>query len=496
VSDFVGSLQNQFHKMWGKVGNYRKLSDTIAKTPTLTNLMDVEEILKFADNLVFTKTGKHLDNVQEAILLGAWQAQKYPKIAEEAHCSEGHARDVASELWKILSDVLGESVNKSNFKSTFKRWHISIVSSTVEKNSVQIGNLNVCGDTSHSPEVPKAGSSSTPENTQPEIRQDLRDAPDIASLFYDRASELSTLKQWILQANTRLITIYGLSGIGKSALALKLIEQTQTEFDYIIWLSLTNTPTLSTLQTELKQFFGRSQQPPLPTIIDYFRSSRCLVILDDVQNIFKSSQLAGQYLAGYEDYGKFFKQIATSSHQSCLILLSWEKPREITALEAVNRPARTLHLKGLGEQSTEILREKELTDEEKWSDLIALYQGYPSWLNIIASTIVELFDGSVSQFLADETDIFLGDLEPLLESHIERLSDSEKKVLYWLASQNEAVDISRQPTDSDLSQSEFWQAIQSLARRGLVEKVLVRGRSMFFLHPLFKAYIQRQLNLI
>ena len=137
-----------------------------------------------------------------------------------------------------------------------------------------------------------------------------------------------------------------------------------------------------------------------------------------------------------------------------------------------------------------------MTDEEKWSDLIALYQGHPSWLNIIASTIVELFDGSVSQFLADETDIFLGDLEPLLESHLERLSDSEKKVLYWLATQNEAVDISRQPTDSDLSQSEFWQAIQSLARRGLVEKVLVGTRSMFFLYPVFKAYIQRQLNLI
>jgi hypothetical protein len=76
----------------------------------------------------------------------------------------------------------------------------------------------------------------------------------------------------------------------------------------------------------------------------------------DVQNIFKSSQLAGQYLTGYEDYGKFFKQIATSSHQSCLILLSWEKPIEITALEAVNRPGRTLHLKGLGEQAAEILR--------------------------------------------------------------------------------------------------------------------------------------------
>ncbi|MEO6860541.1 MAG: hypothetical protein ABI180_03165 [Microcoleus sp.] len=117
--------------------------------------MDAEEILKFADNLVFTKTGKHLDNVQEAILIGAWQGQKYPKIAEEAHCSEGHARDVASELWKIFSDVLGEAVNKSNFKSTFKRLHISIVSSYVAKDSTQINSINICSESSHSLEVPK-----------------------------------------------------------------------------------------------------------------------------------------------------------------------------------------------------------------------------------------------------------------------------------------------------------------------------------------------------
>jgi len=122
--------------------------------------------------------------------------------------------------------------------------------------------------------------------------------------------------------------------------------------------------------------------------------------------------------------------------------------------------------------------------------LIALYQGHPSWLNIIAATIWELFDGSVSLFLSYVNDLFLGDLQPILESHLKRLSESEKKALYWLATQNETVDISRQPTDSDLSKSEFWQAIQSLARRGLVEKVLVGSRSKFQINPVFKAYIQ------
>jgi uncharacterized membrane protein len=73
---------------------------------------------------------------------------------------------------------------------------------------------------------------------------------------------------------------------------------------------------------------------------------------------------------------------------------------------------------------------------------------------------------------------------------IERLSDSEKKALQWLANQNETVDISRQPANSDLSKAELWQVIQSLTRRGLVEKVQVEARSLFYINPVFQQYIQ------
>ncbi|MEG3925902.1 MULTISPECIES: ATP-binding protein [unclassified Microcoleus] len=455
--------------------------------------MNVEYVVQWVNNLIVDKTGEHLTPLQEAILTGVWQRQKYPQIAKEFNCSESHVKKEAAKLWEKLREELGEDLNKLNFRSKLEKKHrVSQGSNFGYCVQINEGSINICGECLHplndlqnrSPNPPDS-----PQNNSQSPIIDLTDAPEFP-YFYDRTSELSTLKQWILQAHTRLITIYGLSGIGKSAIALKLIEQIQTEFDYIIWLSLTNTPTLSTVQTELKQFFGRSQQPSLPTIIDYFRSSRCLVILDDVQNIFSSSQLAGQYLAGYEDYGKFFKQLATSSHQSCLILLSWEKPKEIANLEAENLSTRSLHLKGLGQEAAEIFQQKGLVDEEKWSDLIAIYQGHPSWLNIIAATILELFDGSVSLFLSDVNDLFLGDLEPILESHLKRLSESEKKALYWLATQKETVDISRKTTDSELSQSEFWQAIQSLGRRGLVEKVLVGGRSLFFLNPVFKAYIQ------
>ena len=122
--------------------------------------MDVQEVLRFADEMVFAKTGEHLDDLQKAILLGVWEGQKYSQIAETSYCSEGHIRNIASKLWKRLSNVLDEDVTQSNLRSTLERRQLFIVSQNFGNDFV-IGNVNVCKDT-QSPEVPKARSPSTP----------------------------------------------------------------------------------------------------------------------------------------------------------------------------------------------------------------------------------------------------------------------------------------------------------------------------------------------
>jgi len=452
--------------------------------------MEIQDILKWTDEQLLTKTGKHLDSLQKAILESVWDHQDYKEIALTHQRSYAHIKKEAWKLWKLLSDMLGEDIQKSNVCSVLEKAKLSNVSNSFDCVQIGVGhgNINICSEDKRS--------QSPPETSQTQNQStiiNLIEAPELTP-FYNRTSELTTLKQWILEDHTRLITIYGLSGIGKSALTVKLIEEINSEFDYIIWKSLNNLPTLLTLQTELKDFFSKSQQTPLSTVIDYFRNSRCLVIIDDVQNIFKPDELAGQYLPEYEDYGKFFKQIATSFHQSCLILLSWTKPREIVTLEAENRPVRTLNLKGLGEEAIEILREKRLTDEENWSELITLYQGHPSWLNIIAATINELFNGSIAEFLADQNDIYLGDLHPFLKEYLERLAESEKQVIYWLSTQDEPVNIAQKTANLELSKPEFIQAIQSLIRRNLIEKVEGGGRSLFLLNPMFKRYVRWKLS--
>jgi hypothetical protein len=472
--------------------------------------MDIAEVLTLADELIFAKTGKHLDYVQDAILRGTLEDATYTQIAQELYSSPSHVRNVGSDLWKTLSKGLKKNITKNNFravleKANFYNYQLAIVENVTAENITVNHNVNICSEKVRSPKTPQ-----NPEPTAKQPRIDLDDAPEI-STFFDRTSELTTLENWI-SSRTRLITILGLSGIGKTALTLQLIPQIQHEFDCIIWRSLHNAPPLASLQTDLIQSLSQQQEtnpplsrggeeikppslsPPLSKgglggVIHHLRSYRCLIILDDIQTIFSSQQLAGNYQPGYQNYGTFFKQIAESSHNSCLILLSWEKPREIAALEGENRPCKSLQLNGLGTEAQEIFREKGLAEPDKWSELIDLYRGNPLWLNIVATMIQDLFGGSVSEFLSYDT-LFLGDLESLLEQQCDdRLTASEQQVMGWLASTSEPADISKIPENLQLSPPELLKVIQSLGRRSLIETVKQNGRSHFTIPPVIREYI-------
>ncbi|MFM6255913.1 MAG: hypothetical protein ACKPEQ_43420, partial [Dolichospermum sp.] len=105
---------------------------------------------------------------------------------------------------------------------------------------------------------------------QPQYQTPIIDVTIELNYNYGRTSEIATLKQWILENKTRLITISGLNDIGKTALTLKLISEIKTEFDYIIYRSFDNIPKLITLKNDLQQFFSQSQKP-LPEILDYLK---------------------------------------------------------------------------------------------------------------------------------------------------------------------------------------------------------------------------------
>ena len=458
--------------------------------------MDINTLVELADNLIFTKTREHLTSLQKEVLKGTLNGKKYPQIADDCKRHPDHIKQVGTKLWKLLSDILGKNIKKSNARSILEKFHFSHISNTGNDFvNINSNHINICGENKQSP-TPKNKSSPTlidqnQNNTNPENYYDLSEAPDLYPLC-DRHSEVTTLKQLILQNHSRIITILGLTGIGKSTLTVELIAQIKNKFDYIIWRNIDNYSSCESLQINILKFLSQTyftsqkkekisnSQTINNQLIDYLRKYRCLLIFDNLQEIFASGKLAGTYLQEHENYGKFFQQIATLSHQSCLLLLSQEKPKIIST----NNHCHTLKIDGLGKSAVAILKDINLTDEEQSLELINLYSGNPLWLNIIADVVEDLFNGNIAQILSCPS-IYLGDLEPILDKYFQRLSELEKQVILWIASQETAVDIYNTSPDFPLLHSDLWKGIQSLKRRCLVTK----QDNLFALLAVLKQYI-------
>ncbi len=454
--------------------------------------MELKEVSRFADDKVFSKTGKHLDDLQEAILKEALPGRKYAtKVAQDRNCSEGYVRVAASELWKILSDVFGEEVSKVNVRAILERAKFYNHSSAIGENYGTVNhNVNICQERARSPTEPQ-----NPQPTSKQLHIDLGDSPEIFT-FFDRTSELSTLENWITQEHTRLIALLGISGIGKTTLSLSLIDRIKTQFDYVIYRSLGFSPTLDATLTNLLQIFSQQSEIPqnietkIAQILDYLRKNRCLIVLDDVQMLLGSGQLAGQYKTGYEDYQLFFKLIAEVCHQSCLILNSWEKPREIARLSKDNHPVRCFVLGSLGVAAKEILNSQKLSDEETWETLIDIYQGNPLWLELTATLIQELFGGRVSEFLQCEMPILDEGLQSQLSQPFGRLTPAELAVMTHLANQPEPVAVSQIFNKIPFSPSEIVNAVRSIANRFLLDAIEEEQITLFSLNPVLKQYVK------
>ncbi|MCC3466710.1 MAG: NACHT domain-containing protein, partial [Microcoleus sp. PH2017_06_SFM_O_A] len=188
----------------------------------------------------------------------------------------------------------------------------------------------------------------------PQTRQNCSELPDISG-FFGRREELGFLKNWISGDRCRLVAIFGMGGIGKTALCAQLAKQIQNEFDFVIWRSLSNQPSCQDLAAGLIQFICDCQGKKLPenlsdgisVLIEYLQAHRCLIVLDGVETILDTGGFAGKYRSGYEDYERLFRQIGESNHQSCLLLTSSEKSRDIAMLEGQTRPVRSYKLTGL-----------------------------------------------------------------------------------------------------------------------------------------------------
>jgi hypothetical protein len=84
---------------------------------TKSATINLDQLTQYIDQLVYSKTGKHLNTVQISILEGVLEEKNYEQIATQSLWSEAHVKTVGAELWNLLSEIWGEFVTKKSFRS-------------------------------------------------------------------------------------------------------------------------------------------------------------------------------------------------------------------------------------------------------------------------------------------------------------------------------------------------------------------------------------------
>ena len=452
--------------------------------------MNVSQLLQFVDRLVVERTGKHLDDVQRAVVEGTWERQTYDDIAQKCHVTKNHVGDVGAELWQLLSEILGEDIKKTNFRSSLERVYIES-----SDNSNNIYHINGSNNHFYHPQTlheisPRNKLKESDINTQSTSHRDLTIAPQIIN-FYARKSELKTLSNWILNQHTRLISVLGLSGIGKTTLVKRFIDLNLQQFEVIIWSNLKFPKSLELLVNDLlkvcKQEAQENIDDKLKQLLDVLNKKKCLIILDDVHNIFATGQLAGQYQTEYQDYQNFFTTIAEVEHQSHVILISQEQCAEMQCLDEELYPIKSLELSGLDD--VEILKGTGLKNEDSWLKLINLYEGNPVYLKSIAISIKKIFDGDVAEFLADNSLIITKNMQSNLNYLFDKLSPIEQQLVLELSKFDMPVSREYLKQSLDLSSMDLINGLQSLQQRYVVRKIK-EDKILFKLSSVFREYVK------
>lgn len=329
-------------------------------------------------------------------------------------------------------------------------------------------------------------------------RKDLQPKVDTSTLC-GRSDELARLRQDILSDQCRLMALLGMGGIGKTALAAKLVEQVGDGFEYVFWRSLRDALPIDILLIDFIQLIAddhniavdlldKSTAHLLHIFSQYLQNNRCLLVLDNFETVLHGGKRVGEYCHGCEAYGQLLQLVGEIEHHSCLLITSREKPREVAYLEGAGLTIRSVRLRGLGcEPGQQLLEIKKLLgSEQDHQRLINLYAGNPLALKIVSTTIQELFDGDISEFLNQETAIF-GDIRNLLDQQFERLTELELCLMYWLAINREPVSLSDLQKDiaKKTSVHGLLEALESLVRRFLIEK----DAKSFTLQPVVMEYV-------
>ncbi|MBE9037019.1 NB-ARC domain-containing protein [aff. Roholtiella sp. LEGE 12411] len=445
-----------------------------------------EEALAVVSDLVFAKRGRHLTDLEILVMRGTWNNREFIEIAENSSYSVNYLqRGVASRLWDILSKTIGhgERVSKKNLRYFLEK-------ATEEYYAISASNdeQKLCTNN---------------------LIQVMGGQPPDTSNFYGRTKELSFLKELIIKQ--KCIALVGVAGIGKSALAAKLLTEVsikfQPRFDHLIWKSVSHAPSVQDLVTDLIELIRPLQselslpkysQTTITEFIKQLQSYRCLVVLDASEALFQKNNLEQRL-----EYGLLFRRLVEEQHQSCLLLTSRVLPDEINNLTAFERPIQSVRVEGLDlDAAMQLLSAQGLNDLEEGSKLINTYRGNPLELKAVMNRISYFF-ASPENFFDNPTTLVSDQFQEMLNQLFKKevLNELERQIMIFLAEETSSKSICvsfanlltgiNNKYKASVSTSELIKALEVLGKYSLIESIKdpVTKELNFNLQPIIKKYI-------
>ncbi|MDJ0536088.1 MAG: NB-ARC domain-containing protein [Xenococcaceae cyanobacterium MO_207.B15] len=439
--------------------------------------IDFETVIEIIDNGI---KPLYLNKLQEIILKETWQGKTYTEIARAYNYESEYIKSAGCELWKLISQSFKQPVNKSNFVAFIRR--IVIASSQ-----------SIDNDKSYN----------SREKTLTKIvnKNNWTTAPDISHLL-DNDDDIQPLVELSKDHRCRCILISGMIGSGKTTLATKFAYKQQKQFDYVVWLSVQNTPPVETLLKISLQVFDSSLissfinesvsfEALLVELLSYLRNYRCLLILDGLQEVLECTDSATYYRQDYEQYGQFIRSIITTNNKTLLVITSRInlKPLNYYGQDRV----RFLTLGEFNKTNVDNLFPYNFNHNNlqlKWSDICQYYLYNPQLLKIVASNLEKLPEIITEESMRNI--VSLEEIDNLLNFELSYLSRLEKEIIHWLAidSMTNTYETLMVKIEQPLSKIiNLLEALNHLTQRSLVQKC----DRTYVLAPLIKDHIQRKL---
>lgn len=217
------------------------------------------------------------------------------------------------------------------------------------------------------------------------------------------------------------------------------------------------------------------------------RDRRCLLVLDDFQDIFIPGQLAGHYQPEAQDYPTLLTKITEIDHQSTVLIISQEKNQQMMALDTELYPIQCLELRGL--DTTEILKNVGLGESDSALQILERYEGHPIYLKEISSLIQTLFSGNLAEVVAEDNLILTQNMQTQMKVCFNRLSPAEQEIALRLSQSNIPVKREQLRSDLSLSSTDLINGLDSLKRRFLLTSIETE-RIAFSLSPIFREYVR------